>query len=216
MRAPAHVRGVIAAADELGAARADADPYLQPMTSTRSKLARALWGLVRVLLFKPSPRPAHAWRAFLLRCFGARLGPNCHIYPGALIWAPWNLHCEDGVAIADGAIIYNAGRVQLGSHAIVSQQAYVCTATHDIDDPRFPLIVAPITLGRYAWVCARACVLPGVVIGDGAVLGLGSVASRSLDSWHVYAGVPAKALRPRRQHAGAVTGNLPQQRTIST
>lgn len=198
MRAPAHLRGMIAHDGAPGAAPFVVDPYLRPMTSTRSKVARVLWEIVRVTLFRPSPRPLHAWRSFLLRCFGARLGPHCHIYPAARIWAPWNLHCEEAAAIADEAVIYNVGLVHLGSHAIVSQQAYLCTATHDVDDPAFPMIVAPIRLGRYAWACARACVLPGVVLGEGAVLGLASVATRSLDAWHIYAGVPAKCVRARR------------------
>ena len=136
----------------------------------------------------------------MLRCFGAKLGRNCHIYPGCRIWAPWNLRCEDGAAIADGAVIYNAAVVHLGVHAIVSQQAYLCTATHDIDDPAFPMISSPISIGRYAWVCARACVLPGVTVHDGAVLGLGAVAGRSLEAWQVYAGNPARRIRQRERH----------------
>jgi|ERR1700722_4895037 len=179
------------------------NPYLQPYTSLRNRLGRALWHVAYALLFRPSPRPWHAWRAWLLRCFGARLGRHCHIYPRSRIWAPWNLSCEDGAAIADEAVIYNAAEVHLGLHAIVSQQAYICTATHDIDDPAFPMTVAPISLGQYAWVCARACVLPGVAIRDGAVLGLGSVASKNLESWQVYAGIPARRIRQRERHGRA-------------
>jgi putative colanic acid biosynthesis acetyltransferase WcaF len=163
-----------------------------------------MWGVVCVLLFRPSPRPLHAWRAFLLRCFGARLGPNCHIYPGARIWAPWNLVCEDQATIANEAVIYNAATVSLGSHAIVSQQAYICTATHDFDDPAFPMVTAPVSIGRYAWICARGCVLPGVTVGDGAVLGLGSVATRKLEPGQVYAGNPAKRLKQRRSPTAKV------------
>jgi len=175
------------------------DPYLLPMTSFGSKVARAAWAIVCVLLFRPSPRPLHAWRAFLLRCFGARLGANSRIYPGARIWAPWNLVAADAVGIADEAVIYNAAEVRLDSHAIVSQQAYVCTATHDFDDPRFPMIAAPIHIGSYAWVCARACVLPGVTLGEGAVLALGSIATGDLEAWQVYAGNPAKRIKQRRR-----------------
>jgi putative colanic acid biosynthesis acetyltransferase WcaF len=182
---------------------AAADPYLLPQTSLRNKLGRVLWGVVCALFFRPSPRPFHAWRAFLLRCFGAKLGPNCHIYPGARIWAPWNLVCADGAAIADEAVVYNAAQVCMGSHAIISQQAYVCTATHDFDDPRFPMITKSIVIGSYAWVCARACVLPGVTVGDGAVLGMASVATRDLQPWHVYAGMPAQRVRPRRRLTSA-------------
>ncbi len=212
MHAPAHLRGVTerasatalaATTDEAGTAAAGPDPFLQPQTSTRNKLARVLWGVACLLLFRPSPRPMHAWRAFLLRCFGAKLGPHCHIYPGARIWAPWNLECAEFAAIADEAVVYNAAKVFLGSHAIVSQQAYVCTATHDFDDPAFPMVVSPISIGGYAWVCARACVLPGVTVGDGAVLGLGAVATKDLEPWHVHAGNPARRIKQRRRHTVA-------------
>jgi putative colanic acid biosynthesis acetyltransferase WcaF len=143
----------------------------------------------------------HAWRALLLRAFGAQLGRDCHIYAKCVIWAPWNLRCDEGACIADGAVIYNAAPVDLGSHAIVSQDAYLCTATHDIDDPAFPMVTSPIRIGAYAWVCARAAVLPGVTVHDGAVLGLGAIAGKDLDPWQVYAGVPARRVRARARHS---------------
>jgi putative colanic acid biosynthesis acetyltransferase WcaF len=137
----------------------------------------------------------------LLRLFGARLGKDCHIYPGARIWAPWNLECADTVGIDDGAVIYNMALVRLGSHSVVSQDALLCTATHDIDDPDFPLRHAPITLGARAWVCARAVVCPGVSLGEGAVLGISAVATRDLAAWTVHGGIPARPIRQRaRQH----------------
>lgn len=165
--------------------------------SLRNRAGRAIWHLVWILLFRPTPRPLHAWRCFLLRCFGASIGKNSHIYPSARIWAPWNLICEDAVAIADGAEIYNPSPTILGSHSIVSQNAYLCGATHNYDDPAFPMIYAPIRIGAYAWIGAKATVLMGVDVGDGAVLGLGSIATSSLDPWTVYAGIPARRLKTR-------------------
>ena len=176
------------------------DPYLLPQTSARNRIARGLWHIVYALLFRPTPRPLHAWRAFLLRCFGAQLGPNCRIYAKCEIWAPWNLHCDDFAFIADGVVIYNPAPIHLGSHAIVSQQAYLCGATHDMDDPTFPMIWAPISIGSYAWICARATVLPGVRVQEGAVLGLGAVTSNDLEAWQVYGGIPARRIRQRRRH----------------
>src|SRR5579875_392231 len=90
-----------------------ADPYQRPAFPVHDRARRLGWNLCRALLFRPSPRPLHAWRAALLRLFGATLGPGCHIYPAARIWAPWNLHCEDSVAIADGAEVYNPAPVHL-------------------------------------------------------------------------------------------------------
>ena len=177
------------------------DPTLRPAFSLGNRIARLLWGVTYVLLYRPSPRPLHAWRAMLLRLFGAKLGPTCHFYPKGRIWAPWNLHCEDRVSLGDDAELYNPSPFFLGSHAIVSQGAYVCGATHTYNDPDFPLVSAPMRLEAYSWVCARAIVSPGVNLGVGAILGLGSIATRDLEPFGVYAGVPAKKLKDRDRTA---------------
>lgn len=150
------------------------------------------------LLYRTSPRPFHFWRSFLLRCFGAKLGPNCRFYPGSKVWAPWNLVCADGACLSDGAELYNPAAAFLGSHAVISQRAYLCGATHDYNDPDFPLISFPISLGAFCWICAQASVAPGVRVGEGAVLGLGSLATQDLEPWTVYAGVPARKIKPRQ------------------
>jgi putative colanic acid biosynthesis acetyltransferase WcaF len=178
------------------------DPFLRPSFPLAHRVRRQLWNIVALLLFRPSPRPAHAWRAFLLGLFGARLGKDCHIYPSVEIWAPWNLRCGEVVAIADGAVIYNPQLVSIGSHAIISQQAYLCGASHDYTDPAFPLVSAPIQIGARAWICARAAVQMNVRVGEGAVLGLASVATRDLEPWTVYAGIPARPIKSRSQCGG--------------
>jgi putative colanic acid biosynthesis acetyltransferase WcaF len=184
------------------------DPYLRPAFSIGNRLRRLFWNICWLLLYRTSPRPFHAWRSTLLRLFGATMGPDCHFYPGSKIWAPWNLICANQVTAADGAEIYNPAPVELGSHAILSQGAYLCGATHDYDDPAFPLIAFRMTLGPYAWVCARASVAPGVSLAEGAVLGLASVATRNLEAWTVYAGSPAVKVKDRRPHSQTVPGSL--------
>lgn len=173
------------------------DPYLKPSFPLSNRLRRLIWNLCWAALYRPSPRPFHAWRSLLLRSFGARMGRDCHFYPGSRVWAPWNLQCEDCASMGDGAEVYNPSPVYLASHAIISQQAYLCTATHDFCSPDFPLISSPITLGAYSWICARATVAPGVRVGDGAVLGLGSVATHDLKPWSIYGGVPARWIKER-------------------
>jgi putative colanic acid biosynthesis acetyltransferase WcaF len=131
------------------------------------------------------------------------MGPGCHFYPGSKVWVPWNLVCADQVTAADGAEIYNPAQMRFGSHAILSQEAFVCGATHDYDDPRFPLLAYAMEFGAYTWVCARASVGPGVSMGEGAVLGLGSAATRDLEPWGVYAGVPAVKVKERKRPEGS-------------
>jgi len=180
------------------------DPYLRPAFPLADRLRRLSWKIVWLLLYRTSPRPLHAWRSMLLRLYGARMGPNCHFYPASRVWAPWNLICAEQVTAADGAEIYNPAPITLGSHAILSQDAFLCGATHDYDDPGFPLIAFAMQIGSYAWVCARASVAPGVNLGEGAVLGLGSVATHDLQPWSIYAGVPAIKIKDRRRPNPAV------------
>lgn len=174
-----------------------ANPYHRASFGFGHRLARLLWQAVYLLVYRLSPRPFHAWRSLLLRLFGAKMGHGCHFYPSGRIWAPWNLICEDCCTLGDGAEIYNPSTVYLESHCIVSQQAYICGATHDYNDAAFPMISYPMRLGAYSWICARASVAPGVQVGQGAVLGLGSVAARDLDPWTVYSGSPAIKVKAR-------------------
>jgi putative colanic acid biosynthesis acetyltransferase WcaF len=169
----------------------------KPAFAMSIRLRKLLWSIAYYCLFLPSPRPFHLWRKYILRAFGAKIGRKVHIYPAARIWGPWNLTCEDGAAIADEAVIYNPMPFHMGSHSIVSQQAYICGATHDYEHPYFPLIAFPMSLGADSWICARATVQPGVLVGEGAILALGSVATHNLEPWTIYGGVPARMIKQR-------------------
>lgn len=184
-----------------GVPQPQADPHLQPSFSFANRARRAVWNLCYAVLFRTSPRPFHGWRAMLLRLFGAKLAPNCHFYPKCRVWAPWNLVCEDAVGVGDDAELYNPLLLTIGSHAVISQGAYLCGATHLYNEPSFRLVSYPMRIGAYAWVCARATVSPGVNVGDGAVLALGAIATKDLEPFGVYAGVPARRVKERDRTA---------------
>jgi len=175
------------------------DPLLRPVFDRKARAKRLLWIMTWMFLFRPTPPPLHYWRCALLRLFGARLGAINFIYPSARIWAPWLLETGDLVTIGRGAEVYNPGGARLGRRTIISQDAYLCGATHDYQSPEFTYITKPIYIESQVWICARAIVLPGVRCMEGSVLGAGSVATRHLDEWTVYAGNPAKAVRQRNQ-----------------
>jgi putative colanic acid biosynthesis acetyltransferase WcaF len=179
------------------------NPYHRASFNLQHRMVRLVWQIVFAILYRTTPRPMHAWRVTLLRMFGAKMGPGCHFYPSGKVWAPWNLVCEDCCTLADGAEIYNPSPIYMESHCVISQQAYVCGATHDYNDVGFPMVSFSMRLGAYSWICARASVSPGVNIGAGAVLGLGSVASSDLEPWTVYSGVPAVKVKMRVPHAAA-------------
>jgi len=176
------------------------DPFTQPSFSLKNRLVRSVWNLVQSTLFRFSPRTFHGWRSFLLRLFGAKLGVHVHIYSNAKIWAPWNLITGDFVGVADGVTIYNIAPVTIGSHCVVSQGAYLCTGSHDIDSNNFQLVASPIRLGDYSWVCAQAFIGPGVQITEGCVIGARAVVVKSVNEpWTVWAGNPATYKRHREK-----------------
>jgi putative colanic acid biosynthesis acetyltransferase WcaF len=157
---------------------------------------RVLWGFGR-LFFRFSPRPCFAWRRFVLRCFGAKIGAQVNTYPSTWVYFPWNLTVGAWSAIGEQAFIYNLGPVTLGEKVTVSHRAQLCAGTHDYTKPDLPLIKPPIVIQDQAWVCADAFVGPGVTIGEGAIVGARAVVTKSVAPWTIVAGNPAKIIKKR-------------------
>lgn len=178
----------------------DDDPYKRAAFSIQNRIRRLLWQIAWITTCKYSPVFLHGWRVVVLRFFGAKIGTSNFIYPRIQIWAPWLLVTGDVVTVANGVEIYNPGGVELGERSIISQGAFLCGATHDYNDPQFPMTWQKIKVGTHAWICARAIVLPGVAVGDGAVLGAAAVTGKDLEPWKVYAGNPARLMGERKNH----------------
>lgn len=168
-----------------------------PSFSLGNRLARLAWGLCAATVFRFSPRPCHFIRSGLLRLFGAKIGKSCHFYPGAVIWAPWNLVVGDNVGVADEAVLYSMAKITIGDRAVISQGAYLCCGTHDYTRRNFQLMVEPIAIGADAWIAARAFLHPGVTVGDGTVVGACSVVTRNIPAWTVATGNPCREIRKR-------------------
>jgi putative colanic acid biosynthesis acetyltransferase WcaF len=171
----------------------------QNRLSVRNRVYRALWRVVSALLYRPSPVVCFAWRRVLLRTFGAKIGANAHPYPRCRIWAPWNLVMGPDSCLADDVECYSVDLITLGESAIVSQQAMLCTATHDYNSPDFTLVTRPIDIGPHAWIGARAFVGPGVVVREGAVVGAASAVFADVSAWTVVGGNPARVIKERSQ-----------------
>ena len=165
--------------------------------SALNKMMRLLWGVCLLLLFRPSPWFWHAPRRLMLRLFGARVGRGVQIMPSVKIWAPWNLTLGDFSTVSHGVDLYCVDQITIGAHATVSQRAFLCTASHDIDHPNMPLITAPVKICDGAWVCAEAYIHPGVTLGTDAVAGVRSVVLHDVPDCQVVGGNPARILRAR-------------------
>ena len=169
--------------------------------SRGNKLARLVWNIAYWLLFRPFPSSLlMPWRRLILRLFGARIGKGTQVYCTAKIWAPWNLEMGDYSCLASGVDCYNVDKIQIGAHSTVSQKSYLCTASHNISNPKNPLISASITIADQAWIAADAFVGMGVTIGQGAVVGARAAVFKDVAPWSVVGGNPAKFIKERTIH----------------
>ncbi len=159
-------------------------------------LRRALWALVQPL-WRLSPRWCWAWRCWLLRWFGARIGPAVRFYPAARIHQPWNLVIGPRSTIAWGVTLYALGPIRIGADVVISQGAHLCAGSHDIRDPGFPLRKLSITVADAVWIAAEAFIGPDVTLAERAVVGARAVVMRDVPAGAVVAGNPARVVGQR-------------------
>jgi putative colanic acid biosynthesis acetyltransferase WcaF len=154
-----------------------------------------VWDYVWLLTCRWTPKPFSRWRVFVLRVFGTRVYGRPFVHQRARINIPWHLTLHDHACLGDRANAYCLGPIEIHAGATIAQEAYLCTGTHDFSKPALPLQTSRIVIGKNAFVGARAFVLPGVQIGERAIVGACSVVTRDVESDAVVAGNPARVIR---------------------
>jgi putative colanic acid biosynthesis acetyltransferase WcaF len=156
-----------------------------------------IWEYCWVLLCSWTPKPANVWRVFILKLFGAKIYGKPFVHQRAKIQIPWNLTMHHKSCIGDRTNIYTLGKIEIFEYATIAQEVYVCTGTHAFDKEKMNLITIPIKIGAYAFIGARAFILPGITIGDYAVVAAMSVITKDVEPWTVVGGNPAKFIKKR-------------------
>ncbi len=173
----------------------------QSVLSTRNRFARLLWNICCVIFFRPTPPVGsifRRWRRFVLSIFGAKLHVTANVYPSVKIWAPWNLKMGAYSALATNVNVYNTGMIDIGEQVTISQGAYLCPGSHDISNPKFPMICSAMTIEDSVWIATEAFVGGrNVTVGEGAVVAARAVVMQSVEPWTVVGGNPAKFIKKR-------------------
>jgi maltose O-acetyltransferase len=143
----------------------------------------------------------HAWYR---RVLGIRLGRGAAICMGQFVWffslsqvRRDGFHVGPDSLINRNCVLDARGPVHIGAHVSISQQVAILTTQHGIADPAFRTETRPVVIGDYAWIGLRAIIMPGVTIGEGAVVAAGAVVTRDVDPYTVVGGVPARPLGTR-------------------
>lgn len=141
--------------------------------------------------------PVRKLRHACYRRMGLALGPGAIVHRGLELRAANGVRIGEGTVIGFDVILDGRRGIVIGRHVNVSSEVAIWTLQHDHHDPRFGANGARVTIGDRAWLSFRATVLPGVSIGEGAVVAAGAVVTRDVPPYAIVAGVPARAVGER-------------------
>jgi putative colanic acid biosynthesis acetyltransferase WcaF len=165
-------------------------PMRQRLNSVAASLQISFYRLVDIL-------PLNITRILCLKALGSKVSWQVAINHGLQIRLPHRITIGGDVFVAEDVILDGRGGLTIGEHVSINSRVQIWTAQHDWQSPTFAYVQAPVSIGDHCWISASAIILPGVTIGEGAVVAAGSVVVADVDPWTLVGGVPAKKLRDR-------------------
>jgi acetyltransferase-like isoleucine patch superfamily enzyme len=141
------------------------------------------------------------------RMVGMRIGRNAAVFMGVYcyFYRPF-FRSAVQVRIGEHAIINRRclldgrGGLDIGNNVSLSPEVSLITSEHLKNDPGFGVRDRPIVIRDYAWVGSRAMILPGVTVGEGAIIAAGAVVNRDVPAYTIVGGVPAKPIGERNRN----------------
>lgn len=164
----------------------------------KSRVFRAIWYLVSILIFNREWNISSVLKIVCLRLFGAKIGKGTIIKPKVKIKYPWKLVIGDFCWIGESVIIDNLEWIILEDRVCISQNSYLVNGNHKFNEPGFTYYGKEIKLESQVWIGAASIIGPGVICGKGSVLQLGSVLTSNMKEHGIYGGNPAKFRKWRK------------------
>lgn len=133
----------------------------------------------------------------MVRLWGGKIDWDVSIHPSAQIDFPWHLTMKHKSSLGEHCWVYCMENIIIGESTCIGKEVYLITGSHNINSPGFELVTRPITIGSNVWIATGSTVMPGIELGDYAVVGASSVVTKHVESYDVVGGNPAKFLKKR-------------------
>lgn len=141
--------------------------------------------------------PSHHIRRFFYRLAGIKIGSGSTLHMGARFYNPSNISIGADTIIGEGVVLDGRDSLSIGDHVDFATEVMVYNAQHDIENPNFSAVTAPVVIKDYVFIGPRVIILPGVTIEKGAVIAAGAVVTHDVAPFTVVGGVPAKVIGER-------------------
>jgi acetyltransferase-like isoleucine patch superfamily enzyme len=131
------------------------------------------------------------------------MGNNIIINKNVNLWVS-SLTLGNNIQINPNTCIY--GQVIIGDNVLIAPNCMIAGGNHSFENSNKPMIIQncttkrPIVIGNDIWIASNSIILDGVHIGDGAIIGAGSVVTKDVPSMAIVVGNPAKLIRYRNNH----------------
>jgi len=142
--------------------------------------------------------PSHFLRNLIYRLSGVKLGKRATLHMGARFYNPRLISIGEGTIVGGGVFLDGRAPIKIGKHVDIASEVMIYNSEHDLTSPIFKATQEPVTIGDYVFIGPRSIILPGVTIGDGAVIAAGAVVVRDVPAKAIVGGVPAKEIGQRQ------------------
>lgn len=139
--------------------------------------------------------PASTRRIFS-KLTGERVDDSFSLFPPFYTDCGRNIHVGKNVFINSGCKFQDQGGIDIGDGALIGHNVVLATLNHGLtQETRHDLVPAPIRIGKDVWIGSNSTILPGVTIGDGAIVAAGAVVTKDVPSHTIVGGIPARIIR---------------------
>jgi acetyltransferase-like isoleucine patch superfamily enzyme len=146
-----------------------------------------------IVAFIPSYSIRHSYYRFIL---GVKIGKGSSIHMGAFFYEN-NLEIGQNCCINRKCHLDCRGKIIIKNNVSISPDCVLITGSHNINSKSFEYTSGNITINDYVWLGTRAMILPGVEVGEGAVICAGAVVTKNVEPYQIVGGVPAKVIGER-------------------
>lgn len=164
------------------------------------------WGIVVVLSvanymcnYVVSFVPVWFVRKLFYRLMGARFGVGCRLDMRQYFLDVKKIQMGMYSHVNQGCLLDCRGGLFIGDSVSISHRVSIFTGSHDLRTADFRYVAKPVTVHDHAWIGGCATILPGVTIGEGAVVAAGAVVTKDVPPYEIHAGVPACKIGERRR-----------------